>query len=146
MTETDRRRFHEVFERGGPPKRSSDRAFGIVFAVVFAIVGLWPLLEQGSVRWWSLGLALLFLAVAQVRPALLGPLNVVWTGFGLLLNRVVSPLVLGFLFYLTVTPIGLLMRMTGKDPLRLEFDPQAKSYWIERRPPGPAPETMTRQF
>ena len=77
---------------------------------------------------------------------MLAPLNRAWLYVGLLLQRVVSPVVLGILFFLTVTPIGLLMRLTGKNPLRLGFDREAQSYWIDRQPPGPAPDTMPRQF
>jgi hypothetical protein len=79
-------------------------------------------------------------------PKLLRPLNRVWFLFGLVLNKVFNPLVMGLLFFLTVTPLGLLMRSLGKRPLDLDFDKQTKSYWILRTPPGPAPETMKKQF
>jgi hypothetical protein len=84
--------------------------------------------------------------LALARPKTLAPLNRVWTGVGLLLHRVVNPLAMAFVFYGTVAPIGLVLRLLGKDPLRLRFDADVKTYWIERRPPGPAPETMTNQF
>ncbi|MBT3401824.1 MAG: hypothetical protein HN420_17765, partial [Rhodospirillaceae bacterium] len=90
--------------------------------------------------------AIAFLAIAFLRPGLLAPLNRLWTRFGLLLHRIVNPIVMGFLFYLTVTPMALIMRALGKDLLRLKRDPEAKSYWIERTPPGPAPDTMSNQF
>jgi hypothetical protein len=77
---------------------------------------------------------------------LLRPFNRLWFRFGLLLSRVVNPLVMGLLFYFTVTPIGLIMRALGKDPLRLRFDRGARTYWIDRQPPGPEPETMRQQF
>ena len=137
---------HERLTQEARIKGSSDRSFGIVFTCVFAIVGVWPLMSDGGVRLWSIMIAAVFLALALFRPVLLAPLNRYWMKLGLLLNRVVSPLVMAFLFYGTVTPIGLLMRVLGKDPLRLQFEPKAKSYWIERRPPGPAPDTMTNQF
>ena len=76
----------------------------------------------------------------------LAPLNKWWTKLGVLLYRIVSPVVLGLLFYLTVTPIALLLRLLGKDPLRLRRDPDGASYWIDRTPPGPAPESMKNQF
>ena len=138
--------LHEDFAREAKVEGSSDRSFGIVFAVVFAIIGLWPLLGSGQVRIWALGIAVAFILAALARPGLLAPLNRLWTRFGLLLHKVVSPLIMGMLFYLTVTPIGLLMRAFGKDPLRLRPNPDAASYWIERDPPGPAPETMKNQF
>lgn len=138
--------LHEDFGRTDPVKRSSDRATGLVFAAVFAIIALWPLWKSGAVREWALITAAAITIVALAIPRALGPLSRAWHGLGLVLHRVVNPLVMGLLFYLTVTPTGLLMRLFGKDPLRLRFDPEAKSYWIERQPPGPAPETMRHQF
>jgi hypothetical protein len=137
---------HEDLSREDEVKGSSERGFGIVFAVLFAIIGLFPLLGDGGVRWWSLGLAAAFLAAAHLAPAVLKPLNRLWLKFGLLLHRIVNPLIMGLLFFATVTPIGLIMRALGKDPLRLSFDRSARTYWIERDPPGPAPDTMKNQF
>jgi len=114
--------------------------------VVFAIIGLWPLLDGAGARWWSLAIALGFAVAALAWPRMLAPLNRLWFKFGLLLNRIVSPLVMGLLFYLVVTPIAVAMRMAGKDPLRLKSDAQARSYWIEREPPGPSPETIKNQY
>ena len=143
---SDRLGFHEDFGRSGPIKRASNRATGFVFAAVFAIIALWPLWTSGAIREWALIIAAALAVVTLAIPRALGPLNRAWQGLGVVLHRVVSPLVMGLLFYLTVTPTGLLMRLFGKDPLRLRLDPEAKSYWIERRPPGPAPETMRQQF
>jgi predicted membrane metal-binding protein len=143
---TGRQGFHEDLDRGHEVKGSSERSFGLVFAAVFAVVALWPLLKGGEARGWAGLLALLFLAAALLRPRLLAPLNRLWFRFGLLLHKVVNPLVMGLLFFLTVTPIALLMRGLGKDPLRLRFDPAAESYWIPRQPPGPAPDSMRHQF
>lgn len=142
----DKPKIHEDYGRAEEVKLGSERAFGVVFAVVFAAVGLWPLGAGSAVRAWALGVGLVFLVAALARPGLLRPLNRLWFRFGLLLNRVVNPLVMGLLFYFTVTPIGLVMRALGKDPLRLRFDRGAPSYWIERQPPGPKPETMRQQF
>ncbi len=124
----------------------SDRSFGIVFTVVFAIIGALPLLSGGAPRIWSLAVSGGFLLVALVIPKILHPLNVVWMKFAAVLNSIVSPLVLGMLFFTTITPIGLLMRALGKDLLRLKMDKSAKSYWIDREPPGPPPESMSNQF
>ena len=137
---------HEAFNRGGLLKRGSDQSFGIVFAVVFLVIALWPLWREEAPRVWSLILAAAFLGVALVRPALLGPLNRVWLAFGALLHRIVSPVVMAMLFYVMVTPIGLLMQLLGKRPIPLRFDRDRSSYWIERKPPGPAPDTMKNQF
>lgn len=138
--------LHESFDRAGDAQPGSERAFGFVFAGFFALVGLWPLLSGSGPRPLALALAGLFAAGALFAPGLLKPLNRLWFRFGARLHRFVSPLVMGFLFYLTVTPVAFLMRMSGKDPLRLRFDRGAKSYWIERAPPGPSPETMRNQF
>jgi predicted membrane metal-binding protein len=137
---------HEWLSHDEAIQGSSDRSFGIVFAVVFAIVGLWPFLFGGLVRWWSLAIAAAFLAVALIRPEVLAPLNRLWTKFGLLLNRIVSPLVMGLLFFVVITPFALVMRFSGKDLLNLKHDPKAESYWILREPPGPSPETIKNQY
>ena len=137
---------HERLADDSAVKGSSDRSFGIVFAVVFALIGLWPFLFGGLVRWWSLAIALGFAAVTVARPGLLAPLNRLWFKFGLLLNSIVSPIVMGLLFYLIITPFALFMRLTGKDLLHLRRDPEAASYWIQREPPGPAPDTIKNQF
>ncbi|MGH7412618.1 MAG: SxtJ family membrane protein, partial [Candidatus Rokuibacteriota bacterium] len=90
--------------------------------------------------------AAIFLTLALVRPRTLAPLNRLWLRLGLVLHACISPVILGLLFYGTVAPIGLLLRLFGKDVLRLRFEPASPTYWIERRPPGPAPDTMPRQF
>lgn len=137
---------HETFSRTESVEGSSNRTLGLVFAALFVIIAAFPLFFGGAIRWWSLAVAAAFLIVALVVPGMLTPLNRAWTRFGLLLHRVVSPIVLGFLFYVVVTPLGLLMRLLGKDPLRLHWDRQSPTYWIERRPPGPKPETLSDQF
>ncbi|MDA1091006.1 MAG: SxtJ family membrane protein [Proteobacteria bacterium] len=138
--------FHEDFAREDGPKVGSERSFGIVFAVVFAIIGLAPLWDGSPYRLWALIVAAAFLAAGMVAPVVLRPLNKIWFLFGMALHKVMNPLIMGLLFYLTVTPIALIMRMVGKDPLNRRFDPDAKSYWVVREPAGPAPETMRQQF
>ena len=137
---------HESFERHDVVAGSSDRAFGIVFAVVFFVIGLLPLPFGGDARVWSVVVGAAFLAVAFLRPRILAPLNRLWMRFGLLLHRIVSPIVLGIMFFAVITPMGLLRRAFGWDPLRLRFDKEAKSYWVDRKPPGPPPETLDNQF
>jgi Saxitoxin biosynthesis operon protein SxtJ len=101
----------------------------------------------GGVVWpLHLGVAIVFLAIALLRPNALSPLNRLWTRFGLLIGMIVSPIVLGLLFVLVVTPVGLLMRLTGKDPLRLRRESGVGSYWIVRNPPGPPGDSMGDQF
>jgi hypothetical protein len=137
---------HESFVRDEVVKGSSDRTFGLVFTAVFLIIGAFPMIDGDAPRLWSFGIAAVILIIALAVPRLLAPLNRAWMKFGLLLNNVVSPLVLGLLFYLVFLPVGALIRVMGKELLRLRFQPSAKSYWIERQPPGPAPDTMKNQF
>jgi hypothetical protein len=137
---------HESFQRDEAVAGSSNRAFGIVFAVVFAIIAVYPLLFGRPLRAWALIVAGAFLAVALVLPAALSPLNRLWARFGLLLHKVTSPVVLGLLFYVVMTPMGVMMRLFGKDPLRLRRDSNAETYWIDRKPAGPPPESFVDQF
>ena len=140
------RNTHERLSAAQDIQGSSDRSFGIVMAIVFAVIGAWPLLSEGPPRWWALIAAAVFCSLAFLRPALLAPLNRQWFRFSLLLNKITSPLIMGLLFYGVMTPYAYILRWLGKDLLRLRFDPTAESYWIERKPPGPAPETIKRQF
>ena len=123
----------------------SERGFGFVFAAVFAVFSLWPLTGSGAVRIWALAVAALFLATALARPNILRPLNRVWFRFGLLLGRIVSPIVMAVVFSVAITPTALIMRALGKDLLRLKFDPDAESYWIRRADDGPM-GSMKDQF
>ena len=132
--------------REEPVTGGSDRSFGVLFAIVSAVVGLWPLLDGQPPRGWALAVAGLLLAVALVKAQWLAPFNRVWTRFGLLLHRIVSPAILAIIYFAVVTPTGLVMRALGKDPLRLRRAPDVESYWIHRKPPGPERESMTRQF
>jgi hypothetical protein len=136
----------ESFDREEPVKGSSNRSFGLVFTALFLIIGLAPLLHGRGPRYWSLVISAAFLAVTLIRPDLLQPLNTLWTKFGLLLHKIVNPIVMGLLFFLILTPFGTALRLMGKDPLSRRFDPAASSYWIPRQPPGPPPGTMTQQF
>jgi hypothetical protein len=128
------------------PKIGSDRNFGLVFAAVFTIIALWPLTRADKVHLWSLAIAAVFLGAAFMAPRWLAPLNRLWFRLGILLGRIVTPLVMGVLWLLVVTPIGLLMRFCGRDPLRLKRELAARSYWIERSPPGPIPGSLKDQF
>jgi hypothetical protein len=137
---------HESYSREQTVAAGSDRSFGFVMAAVLAVVtvvGWW----RGGTFWpWTLGLAGALLAAALIYPVVLKPLNRWWFKFGLLLHKIVSPIVMAFLFYCTVLPTGIVMRLLRKDILRLTRRPEAESYWIARQPSGPAPETMKDQF
>ena len=137
---------HESFSRDETVVAGSDRSFGIVMAAAFSILTLLNGWHDGRLWPWMAGLAVLFLVAALLYPAALNPLNRMWLKFGLLLHKVVSPIVMSLLFYGTILPTGLVMRAMGKDLLRLKRQSDADSYWIVRQPPGPAPETMKDQF
>jgi len=122
----------------------SEKSFGIVFAVVFTVIALWPLLHGNGVRFWALVVAAVFLAVAFFRPQVLRPLNRLWFKFGMLLSMVISPIVMGIIFFVTVTPIGLIRRIKNPDPLNQNFDPEAESYWITRD--ASSMTSMRKQF
>ena len=112
-------------------KIGSNRSFGVVFFIVFLLIAIYPLINSGELRIWSLILSLLFLILGLLNSKILYPLNKIWSKVGLLLGTIVSPLVMAIIFFLVVTPIGLLMRILNKDLLKLKFD-KSKSYWIKQ--------------
>lgn len=138
--------FHEDLRREQAVEGSSDRSFGVVFTVVFLAIGLYPLVRGEGPRLWFLGAAALVAAVTMVRPQALAVPNRLWMKLGLALGRIVSPVAMGVLYFLVITPFGVVMRLAGKDPLRLKREAEARTYWIDRDPPGPPPESMTNQF
>ncbi len=117
-------------------KKFSHRSFGLVFTVVFALVGVWPVIFGGAVRYWSIGVAAAFMIAALLRPAMLAPLNRIGTRLGLFLGRAVELMVIGLQFYSTVIFTWLLMRLVGKGRLRHGCEPEAASCGID---PSPAP-------
>lgn len=137
---------HEDLTREQYVEGSSDRSFGLVMAAVLLLVALGPLRHGHTPRWWALAVAVVFALLAVAKPALLARLNRLWMKLGILLGKVVSPIALGILFYGVLTPLAMVIRLTGKDPLRLKLEPGADSYWILRKPPGPPPDSMTNQF
>lgn len=137
---------HEDLSRPMEVEGSSNRSFGWVFVAVFALVALAPVMLGGTARWWALICSAAIASLTLFRPGLLTVPNRLWTRFGLLLGGIVSPVVVGVLFFIVFTPFGLIMRVLGYDPLRLKADPRASTYWIERVPPGPVPESMKDQF
>ena len=115
-------------------KIGSNRSFGIVFFVVFLIIALYPLVNGDEIRLWSLIISLIFLFLGLVNSKILSPFNKLWFKFGIFLGKIISPLVMGIIFFLVVTPIGLLMRLLNKDLLNLKFNNDS-SYWIEKNEP-----------
>lgn len=118
------------------PQAGSPRGFGLLFVVVFALIGLWPLLGDGPVRLWSLVVAAVILVIALAAPFLLQPFNRVWHKFGLILGMIMTPVIMTVIFVLVFTPTGLLLRLFGKDPMTRRFEPKTKSYWIKRTTPA----------
>ncbi|HYP56883.1 MAG TPA: SxtJ family membrane protein [Beijerinckia sp.] len=138
---------HEPLQAHRKVKLSSDRKFGIVFSIVFAIFGIWPFVfHHQPIRWWLLALAAVFLILAAIAPQSLNILNKAWFKLGQLLNLITGPIIMGLMFFAGVVPVGWILRKQGKDLLGLKHDPEAETYWIKREPPGPASGTLTKQF
>ena len=112
-------------------KLPSNRNFGIVFFIVFLIIALWPLLKQSEIRIWSLIISFIFFVLGLINSRLLTPLNKLWFKFGILLGNIIAPIVMGIVFFLVVTPTGLIMRFFRKDILRLKKNSN-DSYWINK--------------
>ena len=123
-------------------KVSSNRSFGIVFFVVFLLVSFYPLINNDSIRVWALIISLIFLILGILKSNLLSPLNKLWFKFGIILGKIISPMIMGIIFFFVVTPIGLTMRLLGKDLLNLKFK-DYKSYWVEKTGPK---SKMKNQF
>ena len=123
-------------------KISSNRSFGIVFFIVFLLIALYPLIYSEEIRIWSVIISIIFLVLGLLKSKILTPLNKLWFKFGILLGIIVSPIIMGVIFFLVVTPIGLIMRIIGKDLLNLKFN-KDKSYWIEKTGPK---SKMRNQF
>jgi len=124
-------------------KISSNRNFGLVFFFVFLIVGLWPLLNEESPRFWSIVIAVIFLILGLLNSKLLTSLNKLWFKFGLFLGSIVSPIVMGIVFFLVITPTGFIVKIMNKDLLNKKYDNKKKSYWIYR---AKTKNTMKQQF
>jgi hypothetical protein len=118
-----------------PTEQSSPKSFGIVFSIVFSIVALYPLANSEDIRLWAIIASAIFLFLAYVAPNTLSLPNKLWFKFGILLGSIVAPIVMALVYFLTVLPTGLIMRLLGKDLLKQKLDKNAKSYWIERSEP-----------
>ena len=123
-------------------KINSNKSFGIVFSIVFFLIALYPLTYYGEIRVWSGIVSLIFVVIALFNSKILAPLNKLWFKFGIFLGKIISPLVMGMIFFIVVTPIGILMRILKKDLLNLKFN-NNKSYWIEKSEPK---SKMKNQF
>ena len=123
-------------------KIGSNKSFGIVFFVVFLLIGIYPILKDGNIRIWSLVIAIIFLFLSLTKPRILTPLNKVWIKFGLFLGKIISPIVMGVIFFSVVTPTSFFMKIFGKDLLNLKYN-NNKTYWIEKSGPK---SKMKNQF
>ena len=124
-------------------KIASNRSFGLLFFIVFLAISLWPLKSQEDLRLWAFILALIFFVLGILNSKFLTPLNKLWMKFGIFLGSIISPFVMGVVFFMVVTPIGLIMRFLGKDLLRIKKSKFVSTYWISREKQN---NTMKRQF
>ena len=123
-------------------KVSSNKSFGIVFSIFFLLISIYPVLNNDPIYYWSLFLSFVFLVLGLMNSKILSPLNLLWFKFGILLGKIVSPIVMGIIFFLVVTPISILLKIFGKDVLNLKFN-NNKTYWIEKNEPK---SNMKKQF
>jgi hypothetical protein len=123
-------------------KIGSNRNFGIVFSIFFLLIALYPLINGGEIRLWSLIISLIFLILGLINSKILAPFNKLWFKFGIFLGKIISPLIMGIIFFFVVTPIGLMMRLLSKDILNLKYNNE-KSYWIKKSGPE---SKMKNQF
>lgn len=129
------------------PPLPTPKSFGFTIAALFLIIAGWPwVFHGGAPRYWALAVAFLFAAAPLFAPRTLGPLNWIWYRFGLLLHGILNPVIMALIYYVGVLPIGLLLKATGKDLLRLRWQPEEPSYWLPRSPPGPRHGSMFKQF
>jgi hypothetical protein len=138
--------MHEAMHRDEAVEGPSDRKFGLTIGAILGIIGVVRLIFHHPHWPWWLGAGLAFILFGLIWPAALRPLNRAWMLLGLVLYKVVNPVVMTLMFFSTITPVGFLMRLCGKDPLRLRRNSAASSYWIAREPPGPTAESMRNQF
>lgn len=128
------------------PPLPSNRSFGTLFVVVFALVGTYGWWRAHATYPWAFALSALTLVVTLAKPDWLAPANRAWMKFGEILNRIVSPIALGIIFFGVLTPMALAMRLVGRDTMKRRFEPSALTYWVERDPPGPDPAGLPNQF
>lgn len=129
-----------------PPKPLGNRPFGLIFAGIFLIIAAWPLMFGGSFREWAGIVSGVFTAAALIVPAVLTPLNRAWARFGLVMHKITNPLLMGVVFYVTVVPTGLILKLLGKDPLRRKLDKTARTYWIKRDTHAITKNSFDNQF
>jgi len=140
--------FHEDFSRHDDIRSGTDRNFGLTVGGILLLIAAARSYFHGLgwVQYSLAGIGVVLILLGLVAPGSLSGLHRAWVKLGLIMFRVVNPIVLGLIYAVVIVPVGLLMRLTGRDPLHLKLDPRAESYWVVRDPPGPAPDSMTNQF
>ena len=113
-------------------KKSSNRSFGLLFFVVFFLIGIWPLFKENDYRLWSLIISIIFLILGLLNSKLLKPLNNLWIKFGEILGKIIAPIVMMIVFFIFLTPLSFIVMLFGKDLLKLKFI-KKNSYWIYRK-------------
>lgn len=130
----------------GNDKLPSDKSFGLLFSAIFIVISIFPLVDGGSLRLWAMPISALFLVISIIRPATLHMLNVAWFRLGRLLGHVVGPVFMAAMYFIVITPIGIMMRLSGSNSLALRRDPTCRSYWIERTPAKFSADSMRRPY
>jgi len=128
------------------PKALGNRPFGLIFAGIFVLIGAWPLLFNGDFRQWAGIIAGFFTVAALIVPVALGPLNRAWSKFGQIMHKITNPILMGLVFFITVVPTGLILKLLGKDPLKRKLNGNVDSYWIERNTHAITKESFDNQF
>lgn len=136
------RKYINLFMKNKNIKISSNKSFGIVFAILFLIIALWPILSENNIRLWSLVISLFFLILGLINSIILTPLNKAWFKFGIALGKIISPIVMGLIFFFVVTPIGLLMKLLKKDLINQKKN-NCKTYWLIKED---SKSSMKKQF
>lgn len=129
-----------------PPKQLDNRTFGLIFSAIFLVITLFPLVRGSSINLWSAYVCAAFALPALISPKLLTPLNWLFQKFGLVMHKITNPLLMGLVFFVTVLPTGLIMRLLGKDPMNRKLDPTASTYWITREDGKLSKESFDNQF
>lgn len=128
------------------PKQLSNQSFGLIFAAIFLVIGLFPMLFGNPYRVWSLTIALAFFSFSLIFPTALTPLNNLWMKFGQLMHKITNPLLMGIIFFVTVVPTGLVLKLLGRDPMNRKLDSKQQSYWIKRDKPQIESDFFDHQF
>lgn len=127
-------------------KPLANRTFGLIFAIIFFVIACLPIISGGQIRFWALFVAIAFCVTSLLFPKTLTPLNLLWAKFGLLMHKIVNPILMGLIFFIAVLPTGIIIRLLGKDPMHRKFDSDSASYWIQRAPESLPKDSFDNQF